>query len=393
MSKYNFLKNIPNNVNKNDYHHKDNVIECATKIMKKFRKNYEIVTVAEMQSGKTEVMKRLIYLINNFNDKLRNLGINISKSNVYVVICASSVNLKSQHKIKLPEIKNNIFHLNDLNSIIKNTYENKDLLTIMSDSSLIIFDECHCDIECEKTIDKFRKLLKSYSKNNSSSYYKIGFSATPYEHIVSGIPCVVMKPGPGYYGIGSMFELSSSSKKKPVLFQAKNLTLKSEIKSLFTEINVYKAYYIFRLPNKISQSDEMIINIVDEFKLQGFKVSTFVYDMEYKASINDLLNIEPTIPTIIFIKDKLRIGEYLNTEHVYLVHDDPNNQYAHTTVQSLLGRCCGYGKKNHETIIYCDYDKAWEHYKWTIKNYNINSVPKSAKYVTKNKQIKYTCIF
>ncbi len=116
--------------------------------------------------------------------------------------------------------------------------------------------------------------------------------------------------------------------------------------------------------------------------------------MQDTGNINDLLSLQPGKPTIIYLKDKLRMGEYLNTEHVYLVHDDPNNTYTHTTAQSLVGRCCGYHKKHHKTIIYCDYEKAIQHYNWIEHNYDVNYIPVNAKYIKKDGSgTKSKCIY
>nr|URM62039.1 DEAD helicase [Mimivirus sp.] len=117
-----------------------------------------------MQSGKTDVMKRLIYIVNNNNDQLKKLNINIDKYNIYVVICASSINLKTQLQQKLSEIKHKIYHLNDINTMVKNPSEYESIFITMADSSLIIFDECHCDAECLKIIDRFRTILKKHLK-------------------------------------------------------------------------------------------------------------------------------------------------------------------------------------------------------------------------------------
>ena len=115
--------------------------------------------------------------------------------------------------------------------------------------------------------------------------------------------------------------------------------------------------------------------------------------MNYHSNINELLNEKPVKPTVIFLKDKLRMGEYLNTEFIYLVHDDPSNMYTHTTAQSLIGRCCGYHKKSHCTIIYCDYEKAHQHYIWIENDYNIDYIPSNAKYIKKNGELRDICIY
>lgn len=396
-NKYDFLYKIPSDATETDFHHRDNIVNATANIIKKFRNHDEVVTIAEMQSGKTDVMKRLIHVINKYNNEIKNININIDRHNIYLVICASSISLKNQLKLKLPEIKHKIYHLNDINIFLKKLYEYESLLTTMSDYGLIIFDECHCDAEHKKLIDKFRKILDKIKKENKTVYYKVGFSATPYEQVIENFPKVIMKPSENYYGIKEMFDSCDSTnieQKIPILFQAKNLVDPIECESLFTEIEICNFYYIFRLPGKKLLEETAILNLEKQFKIKKSKIDSLIYDMNYGGNINELLNVKPTKPTIIYLKDKLRMGEYLNTKYVYLVHDDPNNMYAHTTAQSLLGRCCGYNKQSHQTIIYCDYEKAWQHYRWIIHDYDVDHVPSDAKYIKKSTgETKDICIY
>jgi len=377
--KYNFLDKKPSDLKDDDFHHGDNVVKATRSIFKKFIKNEEVVCCAEMQSGKTDVMKRMIYIINKNNNQLLDLNIDIGRMNIYLVICASSKNLKNELKEKLPEIKHRIYHLNDINSFLKNTSEYDSLFTEMADSSLIIFDECHCDAEKQKIIDRFSTTIDKFAKHNKTSYYKLYCSATPYAQILKKYPKVVLEPGPNYYGMRQMFTSTT-----PIVFQAKNLADPDECAKLFTEITVCNYYYIFRLSGTKKSSDMMIANLESEFKKLGSRLESYIYDMNYTGNLNELLETKPTKPTLIYLKDKLRMGEYLNTEFIYLVHDDPTNMYAHTTAQSLIGRCCGYNKKTHTTIIYCDYEKAWQHYQWIDNQYNIEYLPNDAKYIKKN---------
>ncbi|XWV25864.1 hypothetical protein QJ857_gp1217 [Tupanvirus soda lake] len=396
--KYSFLYDVPDSLLEEDYHHKENIISAAAKIFKKLKEYDEVVCCAQMQSGKTEVMKRLIYVINKYNDNIKDMEINIDKHNIYLIICASSLNLKNQLKSKLPEIKHKIYHLNDVHHFIKNSFEYESVFTCMADSSLIIFDECHCDAEQEKLIYKFRNILDKFAKENKTMYHKVGFSATPYEQIIADYPKVIMEPGKDYYGVVEMFNSWKLSKtdstKVPIIFQAKNLADPLECQNLFTEIEICDYYYIFRLPSKKSTEESVILNIEKEFKKRGSKFDSYVYDMSYRGNINELLDVKPIKPTIIYLKDKLRMGEYLNTVYVYMVHDDPNNTYTHTTAQSLLGRCCGYGKKSHQTIIYCDYEKALQHCEWIKGGYDIELIPHHAKYINKRTgETKLNCIY
>ena len=200
-TKYNFLYEVPDHALPTDYHHNSNVVECVAEIIKKYRSYDEVVCCAEMQAGKTNAIKRLIYVISKYNDHIQNLGIDISKYKIYLVICASSINLKNQLKSALPEIKHRIYHLNDINTFLKNPVDHHSTFVEMSDSSLIIFDECHCDAAKDKLIDKFRKTLDKFRKEFNTMYHKLSVSATPYAQIIAGYPKVILKPAKHYYGI------------------------------------------------------------------------------------------------------------------------------------------------------------------------------------------------
>lgn len=379
--KFKFLFKIPQQLKNDDFHHKKNIVTACSKIIKKFRTSNEIVCVAECQSGKTDVMKRLIYIIQKYEHKLKRIGIEIHKYNIYLISCVSSIDLKKQLQGKLPEIQNKILHLPQIDKYIKNVVEYHTELTQMADSSLIIFDECHCDVEYKNTIPKLKEIIKIFSKRNHTKYFKIGFSATPYEQVFSNIPKVIMKPGPGYYGLGDIFK---KNKTIPLIFQAKKLSDPEECKKLFEEIDICEFYYIIRLPSKVTEQKLVMDNIIKELRQRKSSFDTYIYDMYFKGKINDLVSNKPSKPTIIFLKDKLRVGENLDTKYIYLVHDDPKNMHTHTTVQSLVGRCCGYNKNDHETIIYCDYNKAWQHYQWIKNNYDIDHLPDDCKYIKKN---------
>lgn len=390
MKKYNFLYNVPEIIDDNDYLHNDNIVNASASLFKKLIKNHEVVCCAEMQSGKTDVMKRLIYVINNYNKNIKSLGININRFNIYLVLCASSVNLKKQLIEKLPEIKTKIYHLNNIKTLIKNQDENDHIFNSITNSGLVIFDECHSDAEEKNLIDQFRKILDSVSKENDSTFYKIGFSATPYEQILAGFPKVIMKPADGYYGLRQMFDKNS----KNVVFQARNLADRDSCAELFNEINLRNKYYIFRLPG--NKTDDMLVfyNIKYEFKKRNVGFDSYIYDMSYFTNINNILIEKPSSPTVIFLRNKLRMGEYLDTRYIYLVHDDPKNMFVHTTVQSLIGRCCGYNKLDNHTYIYCDYNKAYQHYKWIKHDYDIIYIPSNIKYFSQRfNRVKDICIY
>ena len=391
MSKKKFraLYKVPDDHTDVDYLHKENIVNAAAEIIKTYTEYTEVVLIAEMQSGKSEVMRRLVYVIQQFNSKLRNLGIDIDRTNIYVVLSTSSIDLKQQLKNKIPEISHHIYHLPDINKWTKNLYEFESIFLSMSESSLVIIDESHCDAEVGHIMDKFRTTLHSMSAQNSTTFYTLSVSASPYEQVKANYPKVIMQPGDGYYGLKEMF-----FSKIPVIYQAKKLSDSVECAELFEEINICDYYYIFRLSDRKESADQMMSNLENEFRKRGVGIDTMIYDMTYRENINDYIQTKPTKPTLIYLKDKLRMGEYLNTEHVYLVHDDPSNMYTHTTIQSLVGRCCGYGKKSNFTLIYCDVAKAFQHYKWIKHGYNKKHIPTDSKYISKrSKKIKELCIY
>ena len=367
-------------------HHQPNVVKTARRIFEKFMVDREVICCAEMQSGKSEVMKRVVEIVMEENKFLKKNKIAIDKNNVYVILCASSVDLKTQLCGKVERIKHHVYHINDIVRFMKNVDIYQDLFLEMSDNSLVMFDECHCDAEQKKTIDKFRKIQKQISKKNNTVFYRLGFSATPYEQITIGYSKVIMKPGDDYYGIRQMFE-----REIPILYPAKKLTEYDQCVELFNEIDILPMYYIFRLPKKIISMEEMMSNIMIFLKEKKISFNSLIYDMKSSKNINQIVKKEPTKMTIIFIKDKLRMGEYLDTTNVYLAHDSYENSFAHTTVQSLLGRCCGYGKYNHNVLIYCDYEKAEYHYDWVTNKYSVEYMP-PAKYLGSN-GLKSNCYF
>lgn len=374
-------------MDKDAYHHGTEIVKTVANVIKKFVEHTDVLITAEMQSGKTDCMRRMLYVINNHNQDLQEMGIHIERYNVYVILCASSINLKLQLKTKLPEIPTKIFHLNDIIKFLSNPYEYSSLFVRMATDSLVIFDESHCDAEVGKTIDRLRKKLNEISEEYSTDYYKLATSATPYEQVYAGYAKVIMKPASGYYGLQQMF------KQKNVV-QSMNLENATECNQLFKSINLTNRYYIFRLPSSKEQEVLMMKNVETHFKKSKRGSDSYIYDMNYRDNINNLINHRPKKPTIIYLRDKLRMGEYLNTRYVHLVHDNPDVTYSHTVVQSLIGRCCGYGKMENGTLIYCDYEKAYQHYQWIKSGYRTKKIPMSTRYINRSQAAtKEICIY
>jgi len=69
-----------------------------------------------------------------------------------------------------------------------------------------------------------------------------------------------------------------------------------------------------------------------------------------------------------------------------MVHDTAESK-VDTTVQSLLGRCCGYGK-NQDIEIYCDYDSALKYKNWVESDYDLKLVPNKSKNIKGSNDVK-----
>lgn len=374
----------------NTYVDESNIITTVTKLFRKLKNNFEVLCCAEMQSGKSEVMRRIAHLIKIYPKEISSyLKYDIDITKVFIIISTSSVGLKTQLQSHIPHIAKHIYHINDINSMIESRGQfeitGRHTLIDMSMNSLIIFDECHADVELNSIIAKLRYKLDTINKIPTDRYKIIGFSATPYEQIYYGVDKVIMQPGDNYYGVKKMYKLKK-------IHQAYDLSVIDNIYELFLSNFIGNLYYVFRLPADKKITDSWINNIRNTFidineclYKKTVSVDTYIYDKDDNYDINvNLLNNRPTNPTFIFLKDKMRMGCYLNTKYIVLVHDDPVNQFAHTTVQSLLGRCCGYDKLNHSVEIYCDKNQADEHYEWIRNNFHRENIPSKVKYLKKS---------
>lgn len=80
--------------------------------------------------------------------------------------------------------------------------------------------------------------------------------------------------------------------------------------------------------------------------------------------INNILDIEPEVTTFIVLKNMLYAAKTMHDQHVGILYDRISGK-DDTTLQSLLGRACGYGRSKR-TIVYTssqtitNYEKCWK---------------------------------
>jgi len=380
-----YVNKIKEKYANNDFN-KLNVLATTSNLFDHFLKNNKkICLYADMQSGKSQVMIKSTFLAYKYKKKFKK-KFNIKINNVYVIICASSTELKNdiQNKFmsglpnKLKKIYK-IFHLDDIQKLLKNSGLNPDLpnsidltnlkntalmngkktqvsalniIENMTGNSLVFFDESHAVSEKEQTIDKLKKLIKYYI--NSQSYF-VHISATNYVCSNENMPNIILEPGDGYYGIRDIYN-------KGRLFDSEDLKNPKNVESMFDIVlkrhkvnnNTLKKYFLIRVREE---------KCVDKI----FENKWIKYDMHYNDNINNIIKNEPDKLTFIFVFNKLRMGVSIIKSHIACAYDYYNTNYSHTPVQSFVGRCCGYGE--NDIIIFSDVNEILNHLKWKDNGY------------------------
>lgn len=374
------------------FHHRSEVKTAVVNILNLFKTNDEVLLIAEPQSGKTDAILRLAEVINTIPTSEFEKRFGYSIMHIYIIICTSRNELKNDIKnktyelYKIPLYKKmvTITHIGEYKNLTVDQY-----IKIAQDfeDALIIFDESHCDTNKKSIQDNLKESLNY--EELKIPHKILDISATPYEYTAFGkIPYVFMQPGENYYGVNDMLANNRIYQSKP-LSNYKNMTyFNDKIRSVHGNDDL-KKYIIVRLPRDLDKH-KSIKNNFEKFFNQNIK--TVNYFQDNKNDINDMLNIEPEKLTVIFVKDKLRMGKSIITKHICALIDSPNNQYVQTTVQGFVGRAAGYNKKDHNVIIFTDKQKVFEHKKWFDNNLQKEYLPRSSKNV-KNGQVSKNSMF
>ncbi len=384
------------------YHQEPIVVHCSEDLMKYIigKKIIELVLIAETQTGKSDVMKRISEIAYVYpNEVERDCGI----INIFVWICVSDNKLREELQAKLdPYVRHDhILHIKDMDRLVKFTefMEKKDnddklkpsqqkdcdLLEKMSDNCLIFVDEAHCDTKERQVVDNLRNFLSiGFKQDNKNETVKIiNISATPYAFVKTSVKPVILKPRPGYYGIKDMFENDK-------VFDAYDLVKKDdELEKWFD--HMLETLGVDTLPNGkylirvgYEMEDKAIQKKIKELCKEKFNIDVFTYSYNMHSEYDldkEYLKIEHDDPVFIIIKDRLRQGATITKTHIVAVHDSKQNTFIHTTYQGLLGRMTGYNA-NKETLIYCDKQNALDHLEWIENKYSADTVP-----TCKNKDI------
>ncbi len=361
--------------NKNDHCNKQSVIDTTIDIFDQLKEHNEIQLIAPTQSGKSDIIKRIIGLIRKHENYFET---NYGFFDVCVVICASDNDLKRDLTQKINNDEVSIYHLPD---ILKFVSHNDDATKwkLLQRRILFIFDENHSDTKDNRTVDNFRKKMgMGWNTKWTSSIKILGISATPYEQMLVNIPFIEYKPNKEYYGFTDML-------KNNKIKESLDLANYSNIEKVFTpNICKKKGYVLIRLNLSKSIDQNAIRKNIDDFMRKNkIKYDKMIYDMNTNEDINEThLNKKPDILTIIYLKNKLRKGKSIIKTHILLAHDTGSNICASTCVQSLAGRMTGYNA-NYECIIYCDLHHIEDHIEWIKSGYQNSMIP-STTYIKSN---------
>jgi hypothetical protein len=390
----------------------DNQIETAKEIIYNFytKQNRWCLLFAEMQSGKSGTFFSIPYIISRNSVLTNKLGIGMSgdEINVYLLTGMNEKELIEQFETDISnftgmDIKKNILHNSEMRKFLtkkKEDWSKDDELVIdrMKKNSLILIDESHYGSDKNQILNQFLTKILGISPNgdnlplNKNNVYVVSISATPMAEFINANTSefkkkiIPLNNAPGYYGILEMFE--SNKVHKSFDLKDKN----SIDKFIDTILNIGKTGYIL-----IRSTEAQKRKIYERLGERLIDFSTIDYDQYNKSrildnmGINDILQNKPNKNTLIFLKGLLRAGKRVDTKYIIMVHDTAESK-VDTTVQSLLGRCCGYNK-NSSIDIYCDDVSALKYKNWVESDYDLKLVPNKSKNILGSSKVSIQTLY
>lgn len=165
---------------------------------------------------------------------------------------------------------------------------------------------------------------------------------------------VVLKPDIGYYGVTEMLQKNRIREG----WELKNEEQWTNMEQLVTNYSDKNKYIIIRCHDKhrISKLRDIVMT-KPHCRFISYDQHSTIKD------INLILSIVPDHPTIIGIARKLSASKQLKSTNLRLVFDYSTGNIS-TTVQGLVGRCCGYDKCDHDVIIYANVKHASVYSVW-----------------------------
>jgi hypothetical protein len=321
---------------------------------------------AEMQAGKTGVICALIRLmLVSANYRI----INIKPESIFILTGMSDTAWKKQTKDRMPHesVRHNVNHSGGLSRVraalmLKASREGglKNLLVALDESHIA----ARCNNRPAKEIFDTLASLCPVEKWAENNIHFITISATDPAATV-GVGSAKEYAKVIRLLTSDAYQSVESLKNAGRLHQTFNLVDKPSVSRLISFIDeTYgedaNLYHIIRpKASKGAAVEEAIRELCPTASVirwdSSKSSSSSVTDESSTASvtdINEILGLEPEVPTFIILKNMFYASKTLEDEHVGVLHDRRTGK-PDTNLQSLLGRACGY-EKSQTTHIFTE---------------------------------------
>ena len=309
-------------------HH--NQKRAGEKIAEVFKSHNYAILLAQMQSGKT--MSAIAAA----------LDIGTIKT-VYIISGDSQTALQKQWQQDIKNVKdaNMGTHLKWL--VCFRHY--LDVVPDKVENALFIWDESHTSQTKGQSMEQFYRRLGieingDQTEMKARNIYILSISATPISELTCNVqqeqnkPTIFLKTpslyrGVQYYNDNGLIRPSFS------------VSDENKLRDFFRN-HCQKGYIIMRIRNSKTFNQEEFITPIA--LTNGFDVFTCSSKKDAQLKNLDIIEKEPTKPTLIFIFGKYRMGQRIIKDHIIAVFEHSVKMHADTALQGLMGRSCGYHK-------------------------------------------------
>ena len=244
---------------------------------------------------------------------------------------------------------------------------------------LIIMDESHYGVERGGAVDSY---FSSAGLGIDGCYlpdnvYLLTVSATPnsetamanHKGVARKTKIVILQPGPGYYGVSDM--IRNQKLKSGWMLKGDGW---DQLLELIDQYSTLPKYCIIRC-NDCHGLDALRKLVHDRYRFISYD-----YTNKHIKDIHEVLDQVPRELTIVGIARRLSASKQLRTNNICMVFDYSEGEIS-TTMQGLVGRCCGYGKLSDNVDVYCNTKYGEVYNNWSINNFYPEGTPND-KYVS-----------
>ena len=315
-----------------------------------------VILRAEVQSGKTGA----------YHGVGRDMMARNMIERVYIVCGSHETELRSQcledckeHHMPENQSKISVIFRQDFRKQTMNTRR-----------ALIVVDETHLVSMKDQTLYHFLKkhglsMCGTSPQMIENETYILSVSATPHAEESAMIHghslkkmCVVMNPGPEYYGPLKYIENNKLRATYPLHAPVGKYNFSRLLDNIESQ---GPSYLLFRVSRNNKQYDHLCARLA-EWRAKGHALHIVEYDSDktdkdrqivltqkeqqmhearWKVRI-PCLETEPEAMTVVLLKGRLRCGKRVPKQYVSLAWEMSKNANTDTIIQSLLGRLSGY---------------------------------------------------